>query len=951
LNELEIKQEVLDALKNDKVGRSTGEGIGAGLGAIIGIAMAFSSLIPGVGLFWAAATIIMGMLYGMAVGAAIGGLIDPPKIKNPEFGNSSTSPRYGFGPLQTMSSNELPVPILYGQVKIAGNNIYQSDPATTVYRCLGLCEGEINAVNDVRINDIPITELSGCSYTAYMGTSTQTVDSRFSSYVDGLRYTAYLAMTLTASDKLAGGLPNITCVVDGMKVSTWNGSVWSTVKTYSNNPAACVRDFLTSTRYGVGLPESSIDSSSFGEVYDWCNGQVPKVGFNEYENRATLNYVIDGRQSAIDVLQDMLVNFSGFLVFSGNKIKLRVESITTVTQSFNEDTIIAGSLSYAKASKDDLPNRVRLQYIDPNYNWTKIFVEYNDIVDQEARIDLNMGESIVNQEISAYGTTGFSQASRFARTYLYLSKLCGTYITFQVGPGALSAEVGDTINVTHSLPGWTNKPFRILSIQHSNKDTLQLYAREYNSTIYSDDSSQGILVPDYGSTTSEFDQPNNPSALTTSEGGYINKSGNYTTTLLFGWTVPNDTAFISHYFIEYSKDSGDYYSVGTTSGTSIVLDNATEGSGYRFRVKSVTYKGLYSTGIVSSSYTALGKSAPPSNVTNFSVSFTTDSLLFSWTAVADADLYGYEIRKGSDWNTASLVDTGITNTRYLYRPVSVGTHTYKIKAIDTSGNYSSTEDTDTITITTAPDTNITIDDYISNEIQLRQDLTLGTVGGECSVEYTNGYDSSYNRETLCLRTVSTFGDYETQSKTYNEMQSEIIGSPIVNKGIASYISSVHDLGAIYNALTTLTLITSNTSGVTYTTDIKTSLDNITWGDWETWDNTQYYSVRYYQIRIIFYTTSTTQNFFIYDILFSVDVPDVWATDGGGGINIEVGGTTISYQRTFSAVPRSLIVTTVDKSSSVVAVVSSQTTTNFVCTLYDSTNTSVTGKINYFAKGY
>ncbi|GAH29977.1 unnamed protein product, partial [marine sediment metagenome] len=51
---------------------------------------------------------------------------------------------------------DLAIPILYGQLKISTNAIYQSDPATTVYRCDALCAGEINDIFDIRVNDMSI---------------------------------------------------------------------------------------------------------------------------------------------------------------------------------------------------------------------------------------------------------------------------------------------------------------------------------------------------------------------------------------------------------------------------------------------------------------------------------------------------------------------------------------------------------------------------------------------------------------------------------------------------------------------------------------------------------------------------------------------------------------------------------------------------------------------------
>ena len=142
------------------------------------------------------------------------------------------SPTYDKNAAITQCNPELPIPIIYGEHRVAGNIIWQDFSADKKYMYLlvGLGEGPIESITDVKVNDIAIGDLSGCSYDAYLGTSTQNVDARVtggSAEVGGLRYLAYLALTLKASNKLShASLPNITCVVKGRKVAAWGGDDW-----------------------------------------------------------------------------------------------------------------------------------------------------------------------------------------------------------------------------------------------------------------------------------------------------------------------------------------------------------------------------------------------------------------------------------------------------------------------------------------------------------------------------------------------------------------------------------------------------------------------------------------------------------------------------------------------------------------------------------------------------
>lgn len=537
MKENEYKQEILKALDKGTIGESAGQIIGAVIGAMVGTLIGMFN--PALGA-WVGLQLIAGFA---TLGAAIGGVIDPPKPPEMDFGNDLGSPRYGFGPLTNTFTNEIPVPILYGELKIAGNIIYQSEPAETIYRCIGLCEGPIETIEQVLINDISIDDtyqkpaeyqdiydtffetiaamaifardhgpetrlkLPGCSWTPYPGYSDQVVDPRISDDVVGLRYLAYLALTLAVSDHLKGGNPTITCVVKGLKVSTWNGSSWTVEKTYSRNPVACLRDLLTNSRYGGGVPEAAIDATTWGSAYEYCDGMVQNVDATGTEVRYRLDYIIDGKKRILDALNDILATFNGFLVFSGSKIKLKIEREEAVQQAFTMANIISGSFGYSKASKDELPNRIKVQYIDPDFNYVKIYAQADDPVDQANRRALGLGEDIVSKEVSLLGITRFSQAARQAKTFLYLARACGIYCTFKVGPDALAAEVGDVISVSHDVSKWSAKQFRILAIQATKDDKLQLACREYNSSIYTGYLS-GQIDPDYYDTQTPNIPPN-----------------------------------------------------------------------------------------------------------------------------------------------------------------------------------------------------------------------------------------------------------------------------------------------------------------------------------------------------------------------------------------------------------------------------------------------------------
>ena len=91
---------------------------------------------------------------------------------------------YKGGSIEVSATTNTPVPVVYGNCEVTGNIIYKEDTTSaTNHLAVGLCEGEINAIESVRINGVNIPvypeTYEGCSYTPYYGTAAQTADARF----------------------------------------------------------------------------------------------------------------------------------------------------------------------------------------------------------------------------------------------------------------------------------------------------------------------------------------------------------------------------------------------------------------------------------------------------------------------------------------------------------------------------------------------------------------------------------------------------------------------------------------------------------------------------------------------------------------------------------------------------------------------------------------------------
>src|SRR5690606_5431021 len=318
---------------------------------------------------------------------------------------------------------------------------------------------------DTHVQDVAIAP----SWEWYVGTDDQQA-SQWVHTGETFRHTAYIAFHFRDAEPMGGREPKITSIVDGLHVPVWNGSEW--VMEYSRNPAWCVLDFLRNPRYGMGVPDSRIDFDSFITAAEYCDEEVEGPD-GVMEPRFRLDYVIDAERSSLDTLEDMLATFRAFIPYSDGKLRLRIERYETPVYSFTNDNIVEDSFSYSVAPLRSIPNQIRVEWINPEANFERSGVVYDNEADQIRR-----GE-VVSRTIPLLGITRASQAGRMARFLHDSAYRANTFCEFRVGIDALHVEVGDVVLVSHDVPGWVNKQFRVLEIEEMENDEARLRLREY----------------------------------------------------------------------------------------------------------------------------------------------------------------------------------------------------------------------------------------------------------------------------------------------------------------------------------------------------------------------------------------------------------------------------------------------------------------------------------------
>jgi len=602
-----------------------------------------------------------------------------------------TGSKYTAQTINNTFSNEGIVPIIYGgSIIVGGNIVWQSEPGETVQRFIALCIGEVHSVKDILIDEQPIEDLPGCSYTAYTGTSTQNVDARGSATVKGLRDVCYVAVTLTKGDKVSSN-PTIAATLKARKIETWDSGIseWTSTKSFSKNPAAVIRDYmgLSIVVGGCGISSEFIDDDSFGDFFEHCAINIDN-GSSSTEPRYELDIVLDTKHSALDNLAKMLITCNAQLITSGAKYKIVFEKADeTAVQAFTEDNITKDSFKYGYGKADEMPNRVNIEWISPlELKNPKRIAWAEDELDQEIR-------GLKEMKIEEYGIIRQSQASRQAKKILYESKLTDIWCEFESNIEAMHCEPYDVVSVTHSRPNWTAALVRIIEINEVNFGNARYLCQAYNSSILDDGYGSTFDDWDYGSPSNPYVAVTDVTNIALSEIGWANTDGTWVLNIDVSWTAPaTKIELLRNYSIELKKGSDDYKPIGVASVSATtfrISGNLETDVTYYVRIKTVSMNDIISDGRVSNAITLEGNTANPSNVENFSYYWDKDIEL-SWGIVTDYDLAGYEIRdENANFGTDNthLIYRGLTNKKVLI-PTNRSPGTYYIRAINKSGNYS-----------------------------------------------------------------------------------------------------------------------------------------------------------------------------------------------------------------------------------------------------------------------
>lgn len=437
-------------------------------------------------------------------------------------------------------------------------------------------------------------------YGLHLGADAQTndteLDSRFSNWstTDDARGIAYIALLMYYNEAVwTTGKPNVTALVKGQKVyDTRNAStVWS------DNPALCIRDFMVSVKYGMGIPAAQINAASITAAANYCDVHVSIPGGGE-QHRYTCNGILNPADSPQANLQRLLSSCRGEIVRIGSEYHLKIRQVTVAETFELTEQNIVGDFEFFRGGTQEAPNSITATFVDPVQNYQATDVSFPAAGDANAYLTEDNGFGSA-QFVELPYTNDAYMAAQLAQVLLMEGRAdIGCALT--ANREALKLAYGDVVKVTHPTPGWSAKQFFVLAIGILPDGNVRLVLREYESTAYTLEALDAAVAPPNTNlpTTTTCAAPT--TLVLTSDGTTAATLQDATVVprIKVAWTASTD-AFLAGYEIRLkvtAETDATYQIVFTPSASDVqaFLASVVNGTGYTVGVRAVNAIGVRS---------------------------------------------------------------------------------------------------------------------------------------------------------------------------------------------------------------------------------------------------------------------------------------------------------------------------------------------------------------------
>jgi hypothetical protein len=640
------------------------------------------------------------------------------------------------GALVNKQSNIEQIPVIYGERRVGGTIVFVETSGsnnTYLYMCLILAEGEVDNIGDIYIDDV-LLEVGSVHYPHVLidkkvGTDAQTASTVLTAApswgaTDTLNGIAYLGIRLTYNQDVFTSIPTINAVVRGRKVYDPR----TTNTAYSNNPALCLRDYLTNDRYGKGLPAPAIDDTTFSQAANDCDVVVDSYDGGPSVKAFSCNAVLQTSASLFANVKIILSGMQGLMPYQNGQYRIFVEKDKASTFDFTIDNVIGG-ISITGVSKSSKYNKVVAKFINPDANWQPDSVIWPEADSTESITYLSEDNGVeLSVEQNLTTVTSYYQARNIAKTAVLASRLAGISVSLIATSEALNCAVGDVVTVTHPTPGWQDKKFRVSRLSLNYNGTVSVALAEHVAAVYPWVSDKEQPASAQSTLPNPF-QVSAPTDLGIVAANNLTPDGATQSGLLITWTPPVNS-FVTQYEVQYIRgasnfdwgsiadsstesinygsittsadSSADYGSISDATATGeaqyntqfvttpyFVIPTAVAGAEYAVRVRAINSFGVRSS-FITSNETTYGDETAPNVPSEIAANGGYKEITLTWVNPTVSDFDYVEVHRAQTNSVSSSTRVGVLRgSKFVDTGLGINvTRYYWLKSVDRTGNKS-----------------------------------------------------------------------------------------------------------------------------------------------------------------------------------------------------------------------------------------------------------------------
>lgn len=299
-----------------------------------------------------------------------------------------------------------------------------------------------------------------------------------------IRGRAYIHVKCKADRNSYSGIPSYSAVIKGRKVYDPRSGQTA----WSNNPALCILDYLTSSFGLSALIADEIDVSSFITAANDCDFQVATLVVGVTEKRYTCDGAFTLDEEPSRVLEKLLSSCAGRLVCVSGRWRLKVGVADTAVVSVGIDTARGPVRFRANRSRRDLVNTVRGSFVSEAHHWQQ--TDYPTVQDASA-VAADNGEASATLDLPF--TKSHTTAQRIAWIYLRENRAQRS-ARLECNLVGLRVSGGDTVSLTLDRFDVQNQPYLVESWKMTDDLGVDMSLVEHQAAIYAHPTLQALAV-------------------------------------------------------------------------------------------------------------------------------------------------------------------------------------------------------------------------------------------------------------------------------------------------------------------------------------------------------------------------------------------------------------------------------------------------------------------------